>query len=113
MSCRLLDADWLNMRCRRILHATLFYGRILAAHRPPYLFKKISFRTDVHTLNLRFRGTLTPPIHKTELFKKAYTFQVYRMGNYIVGVLGGCASEACLRRLARERAAAGFPGIDV
>lgn len=52
---------WLNMANRRLLHVACFYHKILTMRRPPYLFNRITFKTDVHYINLRFRGRLTIP----------------------------------------------------
>ena len=111
VSCKLVDAGWFNMKSRRVLHATLFYSKILTRYKPAYLANKICYRSDVHTLNLRFKGTLTPPKHKTELYKKSFTFQVYKIGNYIIRRLGGCASGVGLVRAFRGVAVGG--GIDI
>ena len=81
ISHKLQDLGWLNVQNRRTLHAYVIFHKLLITGTPPYLLDKITFRTDVHTLNLRFRGLLTPPAHKTELFKRSFSYQIYKLYN--------------------------------
>lgn len=83
ISHKLKDVGWLNMYNRRLLHAANLYHKIVTFKSPPYLYKKIKFRTDVHTLNIRFKGALTPPIHRLELFKRSYSYQICKVYNAI------------------------------
>lgn len=76
ISHKLKEAKWLNMSDRRLFHTVCLYQRIIVNKCPTYLYKKISFRTDVHTLNLRFKGLLTPPIRHTEFFKRSFSYTV-------------------------------------
>lgn len=95
------------MNSRRVLHATLFYSKIITSCKPAYLYNKIRYRSDVHTLNVRFRGALSPPLHKTELFKKSFTYQVFKLGNFMIRCLGGCTSAGRLGRAVRGMAVGG------
>lgn len=83
ISHKLTDAGWLNMRRRRIGHACLFYYKITKMQKPEYLLNKLSYRSDVHNLNLRFRGRLTPPSHKTGMFKRSFSYQIVDLLNDI------------------------------
>lgn len=75
VSHKLKDLSWLNMYNRRKLHATILYYKIIKNKSPPYLYDKISFRTDVHHLNLR-RNSINIPKHKTEFFKRCYSYNI-------------------------------------
>lgn len=44
---------WLCMSDRRILHMACFFHNILKNKIPDYLYRKISFRSDVHHVNIR------------------------------------------------------------
>ncbi|KAJ8914711.1 hypothetical protein NQ315_017421 [Exocentrus adspersus] len=33
-------------------------------------------KSDVHNLNIRFKGRLTPPVHRTERFKRSFSYQI-------------------------------------
>ena len=61
ISHKLLDLKWLNMANRRKLHAACLFHKIISNKSPSYLYNKISFRTDVHNVNVRFKGIITPP----------------------------------------------------
>lgn len=67
---------WLNMQNRRYLHSACLYFTVINYKCPTYLYRKISYRCDVHNLNLRSRGGLTPPKRSTEQFKRSFTFNV-------------------------------------
>ncbi|KAK9881892.1 hypothetical protein WA026_018089 [Henosepilachna vigintioctopunctata] len=62
---KLRVSRWLTMENRRRLHSAMLYFKIIKYKTPPYLYNKIRFRSDVHTLNVRSRGLLTP--HNTVL----------------------------------------------
>lgn len=81
ISHKLKDAGWLNMENRRLFHSACLYHKILTKKSPEYLYNKIKFRTDVHNLNLRFKGLLTPPIHRTEHFKRSFRYQICKVYN--------------------------------
>ena len=83
VSYKLKDAKWLSMQNRRKLHSLVFFHIVIISNCPPYLSNKITYRTDIHSLNLRFRGLITPPPHKTALFKRSFTYNVYKLYNNI------------------------------
>lgn len=76
ISHTLKTTNWLNMYSRRYVHSATLFFKIIKNQVPKYLHRKLRFRTDVHTLNLRFRGRLTPPKHKLELFKRSFSYQI-------------------------------------
>lgn len=80
---KLKDANWLTMQNRRTLHAVVLYHNIINNRIPPYLVNKIKYRTDVHTLNLRFRGLISPPAHKTSIFRRCFTYNIYKLYNQV------------------------------
>ena len=67
---------WLNMSRRRALHSACLYHKIILHKSPPYLFRKISFRTDVHNINIRHRNTITIPLHRMTLFKRSFSYSL-------------------------------------
>lgn len=83
VSHKLKDARWLSMRDRRKIHSLTFFHNIIFNNCPPYLTNKITYRTDVHRLNLRFTGLISPPPHKTTLFKRCFTYNIYKLYNTI------------------------------
>nr|CAI5833419.1 unnamed protein product [Callosobruchus analis]CAI5834750.1 unnamed protein product [Callosobruchus analis]CAI5835567.1 unnamed protein product [Callosobruchus analis]CAI5840243.1 unnamed protein product [Callosobruchus analis] len=83
VSHKLSEIGWLNMHHRRLLHAACLYHRIIICKKPIYLYAKIKFRTDVHTLNIRFKGLLSPPRFFHEFFKRSFTYQICSVYNSI------------------------------
>lgn len=81
VSFLLKDVQWLNMQQRRKLHSACLFHGILRFKSPPYLYNKIRFRSDVHTLNLRYRGLLSPPPHHTAAFLRSFSFNIYSLYN--------------------------------
>lgn len=86
------DSKWLTMKQRRILHRGTLYHKIIISNSPTYLYRKITFRDDVHNLNLRYKGLLTPPYHKTALFERSFTFSIYKLYNPLPPQLKSCTS---------------------
>lgn len=80
---KLKSCNWLDMENRRKLHSAVLFHGIVFNKTPPYLYNKIKFRADVHTLNLRFRGLLSPPLHKTALFTRSFSYNIYILYNHI------------------------------
>ena len=78
---KLVDAGWLSMSNRRLLHSACLYHKIIINKTPSYLYRKILFRTDVHNVNIRFKGKLTPPVHRTETFKRSFSYQITKVYN--------------------------------
>lgn len=83
ISHKLSELSWLNMANRRLLQAACLYHQIITQKCPTYLFNKISFRCDVHNLNLRYKGGITPPIHRTHLFKGSFSYDISKVYNKI------------------------------
>lgn len=83
ISHKLKDIKWLNMSNRRLLHAACLFHTLVLNKTPIYLYNKITFRTDVHHLNIRSKGLLTPPIHRTQLFRRSFRYQICNVYNGI------------------------------
>lgn len=81
ISDKLRDTNWLNMYHRRLLHTACLVYRVISEKTPPYLYQKIRFRTDIHNVNLRNRGNVTIPKHRTELFKRSFSYQAPKIYN--------------------------------
>lgn len=76
VSHKLKDVHWLNMFHRRKLHQGCFFYKILKFKTPEYLYKRLTFRTDIHNLNLRHKNILTIPKHKKEIFKRSFSYNI-------------------------------------
>ena len=97
ISCKLMTANWLSMENRRACHRSMFYFRVLTDKSPPYLFDRLTFRTDIHNIGTRFRGcTLSIPRHNTQLFKRSFSYLICMEAREILCF--GSASAGAFRR---------------
>lgn len=83
VSHKLREAKWLSMEDRRKLHAATLFHSIIIFNRPSYLTNKIRYRTDVHALNLRYRGYISPPPHSTTFYERSFSYNIYMLYNGI------------------------------
>lgn len=87
VSYKLIEAKWLSMSLRRKLHSISLYHSILIHKSPQYLHNKIKYRSDVHNLNLRFRGLISPPPHRSTMYRRSFSFNIYfhynKVPNYL------------------------------
>nr|CAI5828517.1 unnamed protein product [Callosobruchus analis] len=81
ISHKLKDTGWLNMSQRRFLHSACMYQKILRNKEPTYLFNKIKFRKHIHSLNVRTKHNITTPKHRTEQFKRSFSYQIGKIYN--------------------------------
>lgn len=58
------------------LHSYYLFYKILPYKASNYLYNKLTFRTEVDNLNLRFRGVLTPPVHLMQHFKRCFLYNI-------------------------------------
>lgn len=47
------------------------------------LYNKLGFITDVHYINIRSKGLLTCPTHKTAMVERSFKFDSYKLYNVI------------------------------
>lgn len=83
ISHKLKEIGWLNMNFRRKLHSACFYHNIVLNKTPNYLHRKIIYRSHVHNINIRNRGLITPPIHRTTFFERSFTYNIAKVYNPI------------------------------
>lgn len=83
ISYKLKETGWITMENRRKVHSAVFFHKLILSNCPPYLLNKITYRTDVHSLNLRFRGYISPPPHRTAFFERSFSFHIYKLFNSI------------------------------
>lgn len=83
VSDKMREIGWLNMAERRVFHSLVLYNKIIFKKEPDYLYKKIKFRYDAHTLDLRYKMTITPPLHRTSLLQRSFGYQVSLLYNKI------------------------------
>lgn len=98
-------AKWLNMSRRAELLATIFYYKIIYFKKPSYLYRKVVFRSDVHAINVRFRGHLSPPSHCLEMYKRSFSYNIVKLYNALpihIRSLRPASFVRSLRRMYRE-----------
>lgn len=87
ISNRLEQAGWLNMYNRRTLHMLSFFYKIVKSKTPPYLHDRLTYRTDVHSLNIRRKTLLTVPQHRRQIFRRSFSYNAASvLGSF--GVVG-------------------------
>lgn len=69
------------MAMRRFCHSCVLFHKIILNKRPKYLFKKIRFQREVNKRSTRHASLIYPPKHKTALFKRGFTFTIYKIYN--------------------------------
>ena len=83
ISHKLQSAGWLSMKNRAQLNALVLYHKLLFYETPPYLFNRIHFRDSIHDRVTRYRHFISPPLHRTSLFKRSFSYHIYKSYNYI------------------------------
>lgn len=83
ISHKYAELKWLKMHERRFLHACCLFHNIIISKSPPYLFEKISYRTDVHNINIRKKNLLSIPQHKSRQFRSSFSYTVANFYNRI------------------------------
>lgn len=69
-----------NMASHLKLHMFTYHNSLI--HKAsPYLHRKTNYRTDVHNINIRFKGELTISIHKITLFKRGVSDNAVTLHN--------------------------------
>lgn len=87
ISHRIKEIGWLDMDARRKLHCACMFHKVVLNKTPAYLYNKITFRTDVHNLNLRHRGVVMIPSHRTQFFKKGFSYKISKVYNNLPNFL--------------------------
>lgn len=81
ISHKLTEIQWLNMARRRSLHFACFVHKIINDSSPPYLTRKIRYRTDVHSINIRRKDMVDIPAHFTQQFKRSFRYNCAKTVN--------------------------------
>nr|CAH7741509.1 unnamed protein product [Callosobruchus chinensis] len=83
VSYKLKELDWLNMAGRRKALSLCLYHKLIYTKKPTYLYNKIRFRTDVHNVNVRSKGLISAPHHRTTFCKRGFKYNLYKEYNDI------------------------------
>lgn len=99
VSHKLKELKWLKMEDRRFLHAACQFHRIILTKSPPYLCRKIRFRTDIHNINIRQKKLITIPPHKSTLFQRSFSYNIAKIYNKLPSEIKNCSSLQFKRKL--------------
>lgn len=99
ISHKLRECGWLDMGRRRELQALCLYHRIISQRSPLYLYRRIRFRGDVHSVTTRFRNLISPPLHRTSLFERSFSYNIYFLYNSLPEVYKSMSVGVFRRRL--------------
>lgn len=76
VSYTLKTTGWLSMELRRRFHSYVLFYRIITEKLPINLYNRITFRSAVHSINIRSKRTISIPKHRTDIFTRSYSYQV-------------------------------------
>lgn len=76
VSHRLKDTNWLSIKNRYKLKSMCFYHSIVTKKAPQYLYNKLTFRTDVHNINIRKKDFLTVRQHNLTLYNRSFSYNI-------------------------------------
>lgn len=80
----LKNTGTLNMSNMRQLHGAMFFINIIKYKRPSYLYSRVRYRYQHHTVNTRYQHLLTIPKHRHEIFKRSFSYNIARTFNSIM-----------------------------
>ena len=89
---------WLNMQQTRTLHSLSMFHKIVCSHKPSYLYSRITFRTDVHNINVRRRMDVSVPRHVSAAYERSFTYMVSSLWNMVPIHVRESRSLSALRR---------------
>lgn len=81
VSHKLKDLYWLNVKNRFHYMTACLFQSVIQTRCPPYLWRKIRYRTDVHNVNVRRKDLLTIPSHKLALFRRSFSYNIAHIFN--------------------------------
>lgn len=105
------DLGWLRMNERRFLHYVCFVLNVVRNQAPAYLFSKLSWRVDIHDVNLRnIAGKITVPQHSTSAFRASFSY----LAAYVLNNLPPSLIDVSLETIKRtvKRDIADFQSVD-
>ena len=62
-------------------HSCMLFYKVLKSKCPTYLHELVTFRNDVHHLNLRHKHTIVIPAHSTAIFQNSFSYRIAKLMN--------------------------------
>lgn len=81
VSHKLFTAKWLNMKNRYVLYQSSLFQKIMLQQLPGYLYNRITYRTDIHNINIRRRDVISLPPYRLDIFKRSFSYNIYKLYN--------------------------------
>lgn len=76
---------WKKMRDRMELHLSRFAFKVYKTKTPDYLYQRLTFRSDIHNRNTRYRSQLDIPSHSTAVFQCGFSYVAPKLINQCLG----------------------------
>lgn len=105
--------NWLNMSNRRLMHTYVIFYKIFKQQCPPYLHNKLTFRSDVHNINIRQKDCLSIPRYRTTFFQRSFTYNVAKYLNNISSANKDISLNSFKFRIRKELLSKQMIGINV
>lgn len=88
VSDKINDTNWLRMENRRMHHLGNFVHALLKSpHSPRTLRSKFVTRSNIHSVDIRFKDKFTIPRHRTAMFKRSFIYNAIQLYNSTPQVL--------------------------
>lgn len=84
ISQKIKELGWSNMQQRRKFNYCNILYKIIKSRLPPPLYHKLTFRVDMHSLNLRSNKNIHIPRHSSTMFKKCFSYVAVTLYNTIL-----------------------------
>lgn len=81
VSQHLRTLGWLPMSKVWEMHLLTMTHSIIKTNAPEYLREKISYRSDIHGVQVRSRNTLSIPKYRTSIFRRSFTYMSVKLYN--------------------------------
>nr|CAI5821998.1 unnamed protein product [Callosobruchus analis] len=81
VSRKLNELGWLKVEYVYKYFTSVLVHRTLLTSNPPYLKRKLSYRRDMHDLNVRYINKLSLPKFHLTAFKKSFTYNAVTIYN--------------------------------
>lgn len=78
ISGKLAQSGWFRMKKYFKISELCLFHSIMNSKTPPYLYNRITFKTDVHNINVRRKDEMLAPRHRTALYEKSFTYRMYK-----------------------------------
>lgn len=81
VSAKIHQVGWLKLDNVYKYHMSVIVKRILSSSSPPYLREKISFRRDLHNVNVRHVDQISLPRFYSAIFSRSFTYNTAKIYN--------------------------------